>query len=233
MSKNQKNNHYVYRLDDPITGEFYIGSRSCKCKITDDNYMGSYKRWKPEDKTRLIKTILKTDFLNKNDAYDFEAGVIGENINNKLNRNYHIPANGFRMDGTHHTNETKRKISEASTGRICSDETRKKLSISSTGRYHTNEAKKKMSESRKGMYLGMSYEERHGVELADELKEKRRKQLTEHNPARLKHVKEQLIERNVKNNPMNSIESRMKISEANKGRIPWNKGIKWKTKKNR
>ena len=25
-----KMKHYVYRLDDPITNEFYIGSRSCE-----------------------------------------------------------------------------------------------------------------------------------------------------------------------------------------------------------
>lgn len=28
--------HYTYRLDNPITGEFYFGSRSCDCDPLDD-----------------------------------------------------------------------------------------------------------------------------------------------------------------------------------------------------
>lgn len=51
--------HYVYKLIDPITNEFYFGSRSCSCEINNDEYMGSYTAWKPEDETRLEKSIIK------------------------------------------------------------------------------------------------------------------------------------------------------------------------------
>jgi len=103
--------HYVYRLEDPITNEFYIGSRSCKCDIKDDPYMGSYYTWKPEDKSILVKTILKSNFRKRETCIKYEAKIIKENIDTKLNRNYHIPKAGF------HT-----------MGKSCSDETRKKLS---------------------------------------------------------------------------------------------------------
>lgn len=37
--------HYNYKILNTKTGEFYIGVRSCKCKIEDDPYMGSSSIW--------------------------------------------------------------------------------------------------------------------------------------------------------------------------------------------
>ena len=48
--------HYVYKLEDKKTKEFYFGSRSCKCEIINDKYMGSPKTWKP-NKDKLVKII--------------------------------------------------------------------------------------------------------------------------------------------------------------------------------
>jgi|APSaa5957512622_1039677.scaffolds.fasta_scaffold02537_5 hypothetical protein len=90
---------YVYRLDDPITGEFYIGSRQCECDIHDDTYMGSYTAWKPDDKSRLIKTILKSNFRKRKTALLYEIKLIKKNINDELNRNYHIPPDKFYPKG--------------------------------------------------------------------------------------------------------------------------------------
>jgi len=88
-------NFYVYRLDDPITNEFYIGSRQCECSVESDSYMGSYTHWKPDDKGRLVKTILKTNFRKRETTNKFEAKLIRENIKNPLNKNAHIPGIGF------------------------------------------------------------------------------------------------------------------------------------------
>ena len=33
--------HYVYRIESPATGEFYIGARTCVGPVEDDDYMGS------------------------------------------------------------------------------------------------------------------------------------------------------------------------------------------------
>lgn len=176
--RNQTIKHYVYRLDDPITGEFYFGSRSCNCKVEDDDYMGSYVSWKPSDESRLIKTIIKSNFRKRETAFKYESKLISEHINDELNRNYSLPGGCFGQSGK-------------------------------------------------------TYEEIYGIQLAKELKEKRKIHFIKNNPARLLINKKKLIERNLKNNPMDSEESRRKISKANKGRIPWNKGIKWKTKKNR
>jgi len=174
--------HYVYRLDDPITNEFYIGSRSCNCKIEDDGYTGSYKTWKPEDKSRLIKTVLKSDFKNRETTIKYESILIKEVIDNELNRNYHIPNKGFHATGLKHSDKTKLKISKASSGRIPwhagtygvfseihieklrnaklgtihSDVVKKKISVGNSGKVLSISTRKKISESRKltGVALG-------------------------------------------------------------------------------
>lgn len=95
--------HYVYKLEDIKSGEFYFGSRTCHTNIEDDHYMGSPKTWKP-NKENLQKTILKSDFENREDALLYEKEIVEENINHPLNRNYSIPNTGFYYGGEPETN---------------------------------------------------------------------------------------------------------------------------------
>lgn len=53
-------NHYVYLLQHRDTGMSYIGSRTCKCRIGSDKYMGSSSAMTQEDKAGCNKII----FLN-------------------------------------------------------------------------------------------------------------------------------------------------------------------------
>lgn len=55
--------------------------------------------------------------------------------------------------GWHHTEEAKRKISEAHKGKKHSEETRRRMSESRKGKKHSEEARRRMSESRKGRKL--------------------------------------------------------------------------------
>jgi hypothetical protein len=92
--------HYVYHLIDPVTGQFYYGSRTCK-GITpqeDVKYKGSMKAWKPEDKNRLVKTILR-EFPTREEATLYEIELIKLYVKDDLNENYHIPTIGFSMLG--------------------------------------------------------------------------------------------------------------------------------------
>lgn len=147
--------HYVYRIDDPVTGEFYIGSRSCNCEAEKDMYMGSYKTWKPEDKNRLVKTILKSNFRKRKTATEYEIKLIKEHIDNTLNRNYHIPSIGFHVTGkpTIHTEETKEKIRLKRKSQILTDDQLHTLRTMNLGKKFTEDHKKKISESRKKFYI--------------------------------------------------------------------------------
>jgi hypothetical protein len=95
--------HYVYKLDEIKTGEFYFGSRTCKGDIKDDTYMGSMKLWKP-NKDNLIKTIIKDDFKTRDEATEYEKELIIEHYKNTLNKNYSIPNTGFYSGGEPETN---------------------------------------------------------------------------------------------------------------------------------
>jgi len=182
--------HYVYRLDDPITNEFYIGSRSCNCNIDDDTYMGSYYTWKPEDKSRLIKTILKSDFGEIENCVNYEAELIREYIDDDLNRNYYIPNSGFHRLGSITSSEHKQKISESNKGKlpwntglrgayVTSDKTKQKLSDSTKRIWDsmTDEEKNhRLRNSRKSgpehHYYGKIWYDSTGTKHSDETKKK-------------------------------------------------------------
>lgn len=109
--------HYVYKITDPITRQYYFGSRSHPNPESDD-YMGSYYTWIPEDESRLIKEILKDDFKTREDAIEYEAMIIKEVIKDKLNENYHIPNKNFNWYGKNFSDEHKRRLSVSSKGKF-------------------------------------------------------------------------------------------------------------------
>lgn len=92
-------NFYIYKVEHIETKEFYIGSRGCKCIPEEDKkYLGSMSVWKP-DKSKLIKWIILKNFKTRSDAFIEESKLISENIDNPLNRNYHIPNKGYNVYG--------------------------------------------------------------------------------------------------------------------------------------
>lgn len=159
-------NHYVYKISDPITKEYYIGVRSTKMNIESDSYMGSYISWKPINKDRLIKEVIET-FSDRESAQEYEIDLIKTHINNDLNRNYHIPGKGFHTVGIKKvfTEEQRRKISESlkghdgywlgkvgpMNGKSHTNKTKEKISSMKRGTKHSLKTRKLMSESHKGI----------------------------------------------------------------------------------
>ena len=68
--------------------------------------------------------------------------------------------------GNHHTNETRRKISETQKGRTFSEEHCRKISESLKGKNLSEDTRKKMSESHKGKHLS----EDHRRKISEALK---------------------------------------------------------------
>lgn len=153
-------NHYVYKLTDKNTNEFYIGSRSCECTPIDDVYMGSMKSWNPM-KENLVKEILKINFNSRESAINFESKIISDNIDNPLNRNYHIPTNGFHTHGMLWDIESKKKLSDI---RI-----KNKLAVGENnpmyGKTHSSETLKKQKEKAKDRYTLNWFIERYGEDV--------------------------------------------------------------------
>jgi len=149
-------NHYVYKIIDKKTKEFYIGSRSCKCNVDDDNYLGSPIHWKP-NKNRLQKEIIKDNFINRKGAFKYEAALIIKNLDNPLNMNYHIPGIGFTMIGKKHTEQSKQKNREKHLGKVCSEETKRKMSESHKGKIKSKEHRKNLSKSLTGKIVSKEH----------------------------------------------------------------------------
>lgn len=166
--------HYVYRVDDPITGEFYIGSRTCNCDINDDNYKGSYCTWKPEDVGRLVKTILKSNFRKRETAIKYEAKIIKKYIDDDLNRNYHIPTVGFHTAGKIHTEEARIKIKEKRKTQILSEKQLNTLKTMNLGKKFETSYKQKISSGLLNFYSNNVVWNK-GLTHSDEAKDKIRK----------------------------------------------------------
>lgn len=160
-------NFYVYKLEDPITRQFYFGSRSCNCEPINDNYMGSMVTWKPVNKDRLIKTIIKHEFSSMQDALKYESVLIRENIKNPLNENYYIPDAGFYNKGGRIYSEASKKLMSENHadvsgrhnpmyGKTHTDASKRKMVMASTGENNIWYGKKRPNHSKKmiGLFVG-------------------------------------------------------------------------------
>jgi hypothetical protein len=170
---------YVYRLDNPITGEFYIGYRKAnkvpshldlpKYKTSSKNIFSIFEEF---------SFIIIAEFFNGSDAYDYEQKLIYDNWNDPLILNENCRHNGKQFRLSHHTEETKNKISKTRTGMKFTESHKINIGLSSKGRpgywkdknlspthikslidnhkgmtglTHTEETKNKISESHKGL----------------------------------------------------------------------------------
>lgn len=111
---------YVYRLDNPITGEIYIGYREAN-KLPAYLDLPEYRTSSKEVKYRFEEfhwTIIAEFFLGK-DAYDFEQLTIHENWDNPLllNKQHYHEKKRWKTD-EYLSEETKTKISSKMKGKF-------------------------------------------------------------------------------------------------------------------
>lgn len=84
--------------------------------------------------------------------------------------------------GKHHSDETRRKISEAKKGHTVTEETRRKMSEAQKGRTFTEETRRKMSEAQKGEnhpLFGKHRSDETRRKISEAMKGKKRKSYTE------------------------------------------------------
>jgi hypothetical protein len=127
---------YVYRLDNPITGEFYIGYRMAN-KIPSHLDLPKYRTSAPEIKKNFNNFIWKilAEFTNGNDAYDHEQLSIFEEWGNPLLLNQtcrYGSSKRFKCSDIR-TPEHNAKIGAANKGNVMSKETNEKNSAARKG----------------------------------------------------------------------------------------------------
>lgn len=164
--------NYTYKITNITTNEFYVGVRSCDCEIEEDKYMGSSSIWTKvyikEHRKELKKEIIETFETRKlaniaevrllksvegnplciNQYFDYTPDVTGTKQTPEWIKKRIKFGKEHGMFGKHHTEETKKKISEKLKGRILTEEHKEKIRQSELGREISKEAREKISKAR-------------------------------------------------------------------------------------
>lgn len=154
--------HYIYKITNNINGKIYIGRHSCKCKIC--KYMGSGNMItmaiNKYGKENFTKEILFS-FENKDELIAKENEIVTEEFCSREDTyNIAVGGRGGIYKGMKMTDETRKRMSRAFTGRVYSQKTRSKMSKSAKirqtgetnsffGKKHNEYARAKMSKSQK------------------------------------------------------------------------------------
>lgn len=147
--------YYIYRITNLINGKTYIGQH--QYKDLNDNYMGSgknlwraYRKYGFENfkKEILVFNISKKEYIDLLE----KTFIAAEREKVGVENCYNLADGGEGNLGLQHSEETKKKISEARKGKKLSEETKKRISEAKRGKHHPNseETKKKISEAMKG-----------------------------------------------------------------------------------
>ena len=164
--------NYTYKITNIETHEFYIGVRSCDCEIAEDKYMGSSSVWTKlyikENKKVLLKEIIATfstrkeanakevellkfyenDSLCINKYFDYTPDMTGSKQTPEWIEKRKMFGERNGMYGKHHTEETKKRISNTLKGREVSKETREKIGNFHRGKKYGEETRNKISKAR-------------------------------------------------------------------------------------
>ena len=140
--------HYLYKITNIETGEYYLGVRSHK-NPEKDSYMGSSLVWTKkyirENRDILVKEILDDSFETRDLANDGEVILLQQNKDNPLCVNRMFSKNPTFF-GHHHTEEAKRKQSRASKGKPTSVLQKETASKTHKGKIVSEETRKKQSD---------------------------------------------------------------------------------------
>lgn len=197
----------IYKITNIVNGKVYIG-QSINMKARWKDHINSLNR-----QTSHSILLQRAWDKYKEENFTFEilelcAEDMLDEIERKYIEQYDACNNGYNIESGGNSNkhlsiETKQKISNAHIGKKHSDDTRQKMSKSRTGnnngmynRKHTDESKRKMSDAKIG---------KPGFPRSDKQRE----------AARLANTGKIVSET-----------TRIKISEANKGKIPVNKNLR-------
>lgn len=144
---------YVYKVENILTGEFYIGYRMAN-KLPSNLDFPIYKTSSPKIKATFseFSWFILAEFHNGDDAYDFEQLSIFEEWGNPLllNKSCFHGKRKFNRNNKSPSIKTRLKVSKSLKGIKNTEQHNKNISIGNTGKTRTPEQNKRNSDDRKG-----------------------------------------------------------------------------------
>jgi group I intron endonuclease len=143
----------IYKHTNKINGKSYIGQTRQKAKVrwqygngySHNKYF--YNAIKKYGWDLFEHEIIEKDIFTQESANEREIYWIG--YFDSFNNGYNLTKGGEGISGFKMTEEQKKKISMAQTGKEVSEETRRKIGEIHRGMKHTDEAKEIMREKHK------------------------------------------------------------------------------------
>lgn len=192
-------NFYVYHYCDPESGTpFWVG-KGCRRRAYQHLSQSKNPHHKSYDTffyRKLRKMLLfginpdikiVKDQLKEEEAFDLEMSDIKRIGRRDQGKGplTNLTDGGEGASGHKHTEETKRKVSEANLGKVISKETRQRLREANLGKKHTEESKLRMSNSHLGKTLSETHRRKIGKAHKDKVtSEETRQKMSQSQPSR-------------------------------------------------
>lgn len=211
-----KKYNYIYKITNTINGKIYIGKHSTD--DLNDNYMGSGVLLSKAKKKYGIENFSKEyiAFCDNEDTLNWMERFYIRKFNaRQSNIGYNLTDGGEgslgriiseetrkKLRGLHHSEEARKKISEAHKGKTLSEEQKRKISESRKGKSPWNKGKKNCYSEQQIQHIKEGQ-----ANMSDEAKQNRREAISKKLKGNQNCVGRIISE-----------ETRRKISESNKGK---------------